>query len=93
MAVGQRVVHNQNDAKVGGQYLPQTPGQSCKLLLQLSVLNYVEDILDGVDIAPGTAAAADHLSQISWRHKIPLQQVEADSSTEPLQASEGCDSW
>lgn len=47
----------------------------------------MENILDGVNIAPAVAAAADHLSQISWCHKVTLQQVEADSSTESLQAS------
>ena len=46
----------------------------------------MEGILDGVNIAPGVAAATDHLSQISWCYKVPCQQVEANSSTESLQA-------
>lgn len=46
------------------QYLPQTSGQVSKLLLQLYIQDQMEDILDGVNMVPGSDAAADHLSQI-----------------------------
>lgn len=72
-------------------YLPQTSGQVSELLLQLCVKDQMEDILNSIDMVPGSHAAADHLSQIMWCHQIPLQQVQAHSSTEPLQASTSCD--
>ena len=54
----------------------------------------MEDILNGVNMVPGSDAAADHLSQLPGTDKIPLQQVQAHSSTEPLEASRPCDlSW